>query len=280
MTCITASQPTPPARGNLSFSPKAHALALTVSILCAGVLISAFPQAIRASPSGNAGQSTFDFAISAGSLSNALLQFSETSGKRVLFNADLVRGLNSSGLYGRYSTEQALRQLLAGSGLTPRETGSGSVTLERAPKEPAPPPSGASTLGAVTVTGKAEYDSADPYNPDYSRPNAFTATKTDTPIMETPMSIQVVPQQVLKDQQVVTVEDAVKNVSSIQRDWGYGSLYDSFIIRGFASSSDYRNGFRLQNYAAETANVERIEVLKGPAAMLYGRVERGAWSIS
>jgi len=114
-----------------------RAIVLMASALCAGLCLALPPTAAAASESSTA-RSAFDFSIPPGSLSGALLQFSEISGKRVLFNADLVRGLDSSGLYGRYSTQQALRQLLAGSGLMPRETGSGSVTLERAPKEPAP----------------------------------------------------------------------------------------------------------------------------------------------
>jgi iron complex outermembrane receptor protein len=52
----------------------------------------------------------------------------------------------------------------------------------------------------VKVSGKPVYDSTDPYNTDYNRTNAVTATKTDTSLMQTPMSVKVVPQQVLKDQ--------------------------------------------------------------------------------
>ena len=54
--------------------------------------------------------------------------------------------------------------------------------------------------------------------PDGSRyftPNASSATRTDTPIRDTPASIQVVPQQVIEDQQVVRVEEALRNVSSV-----------------------------------------------------------------
>jgi iron complex outermembrane receptor protein len=213
------------------------------------------------------------FNIPAQPMDSALTELADRAGLRLLYQADAVGRLMSRPVTGARSPEQALSIMLGGSGLRYRKTADKAITIEKA--RAAEKETEGNLMNPVTVTGRAEYDSADPYNPDYNRATASTATKTDTPIMETPMSVQVVTQQVMRDQQVVTVEEAVKNVSGVQRDWGYGSLYDSFIIRGFASSSDYRNGFRLQNYAPETANVERIDVLKGPAAMLYGRVEPG-----
>jgi len=212
---------------------------------------------------------TYNVDIPAQPLSSALEALAQQTGIKPFYSDSLVAGKIARAVSGRLTAEQALSRLLSGSGSSHRFNGDKAVAIT------ADAETDAKTLPPVTVSGQAEYDSTDPYNSDYSLPNASTATKTDTPIMETPMSIQIVPKQVLKDQQVITVEDAVKNVSGVQRDWGYGSLFDSFIIRGFASSSDYRNGFRLQSYAPETANVERIEVLKGPAAMLYGRIEPG-----
>ncbi|HAP38482.1 MAG TPA: hypothetical protein DCQ94_01870, partial [Nitrospira sp.] len=109
----------------------------------------------------------------------------------------------------------------------------------------------------------------------YAVERAATATKTDQPIMETPVSIQVVPRAVMDDQQVISVGDALKNVSGVQPG-GY-TFYDNFILRGFeANASTYRNGLRHQaTTALETANLDVIEVLKGPASVLYGRAEPG-----
>lgn len=110
----------------------------------------------------------------------------------------------------------------------------------------------------------------------YYVPEATTATKTDTPIMETPAAIQVVPQQVLKDQQVVRLEDTYKNVSGVDAGFGYQNFYDDVYIRGFlANGNIFRTGFRQQYFAFDTADLDRVEVLKGPAAMLYGRIEPG-----
>lgn len=131
-------------------------------------------------------------------------------------------------------------------------------------------------LPAMNVVDKAELEETDPYNSDYRRKSATTATKTDTPLMQTPMSVQIIPQQILKDQQVIRLEDALKNISGVSREQSYGPIYDSFMLRGFsANASVYRNGLRLAEQSFETANLQQIEVLKGPASILYGRIDPG-----
>src|SRR5690606_22613978 len=95
------------------------------------------------------------------------------------------------------------------------------------------------------------------------------------PIMETPVSIQVVPQQVLKDQQAYRIQDAVKNVSGVQQRFSTGG-HDRFVVRGFdLDEVVYRNGIRLRGLNFDLANVQQVEVLKGPASVLYGRTEPG-----
>ena len=106
------------------------------------------------------------------------------------------------------------------------------------------------------------------------------ATKTDTPILETPLSVQVVPQEVLQDQQVTRIEQAVRNVSGVyQTRAAFSDFADQFVIRGFLSNQVvYRDGFRIDTGSSgkhETTDIEQIEVLKGPASILYGRIEPG-----
>ncbi|MCQ8130488.1 TonB-dependent receptor [Methylomonas sp. WSC-6] len=237
------------------------------------LLLTAHTQTASAAPDNAASEQTANFAIPAGSLSDALLQFSETSGQKVLFNADLVRGLRSGGLQGRFTVPQALQRLLSGSGLAPRATGSGSVTLEKASSVE---PRSSATMPAVTVTGKNIYDATDPYNPDYSLPNATTATKTNTPIMETPISVQVVSKAVMHDQQAIQLGDAIKNVSGVFQGFTFGGFGEEFMIRGFNTNyANYLDGFRWPVSRMPLANAERIEVVKGAAANLYGRITPG-----
>ncbi|MGQ0594441.1 MAG: TonB-dependent siderophore receptor [Gammaproteobacteria bacterium] len=126
-------------------------------------------------------------------------------------------------------------------------------------------------LPGITVTGERWDETG------YHVPNAATATKTETPLMETPVSIQIVPQQVLRDQQVIRFDEALENVSGVYRLGGDG-IVEGFLLRGFQADAYYRDGVRVQFLdvgVRETANLERIEVLKGPAAVLYGRIEPG-----
>ncbi|WP_181049965.1 TonB-dependent siderophore receptor, partial [Methylobacter tundripaludum] len=147
------------------------------------------------------------------------------------------------------------------------------VTLEKAPVSKA---AGSTTLSGVTVKGQRQYDPNDPYNTDYAVPNANSATKTDTPIMETPVAVQVIPRAVMQDQQAVQVGDAVKNVSGVFQGATWGGFSEEFMIRGFNTSyANYLDGFRWPSSRLATANAERIEVVKGAAANLYGRIQPG-----
>ncbi|MEH1907455.1 TonB-dependent siderophore receptor [Nostoc sp.] len=109
----------------------------------------------------------------------------------------------------------------------------------------------------------------------YSVPDASTATRTDTPTRDIPQSIQVIPQQVIKDQQITRISDAARNVSGVTPQGGYAGATDNYNIRGFTTYDNLRNGFYAQDNFVNPTNIERIEVLKGPASVLYGQFEPG-----
>ena len=129
----------------------------------------------------------------------------------------------------------------------------------------------------IVITGGAD----EGYNPS----NASTVTRTDTPLRDIPQSIQVVPQQVLEDRRPRSITEAVETVSGVV-DGGnhFGSPSGARIIRGFsqgfaerASGGNYRNGFRDGGFFTLTGidTVERVEILKGPASVLFGAAEPG-----
>lgn len=137
-----------------------------------------------------------------------------------------------------------------------------------------------STLPEVTVRASEIRESA--YGPveGYRAERTGTATKTDTPIRELPAAIQVVPKQVIEDQQATRIADVVENVSSVRPGSTFGNRADSFIVRGFPTQLSARDGF-LSNQLfgdpgfIDLASVERVEILKGPASVLYGLGDPG-----
>jgi iron complex outermembrane recepter protein len=110
----------------------------------------------------------------------------------------------------------------------------------------------------------------------YKVPDASTATKTDTPLLEIPQAIQVIPRQIIEDQKVQRVADVLRNVSGVTVKTDYAGT-DGYTIRGFDTNANLRNGFRQDSFTGftDTATLERIEVLKGPASVLYGQLEPG-----
>jgi iron complex outermembrane receptor protein len=240
--------------------------AIGILPLCLGWLAIATPLSAQAETPAIG--STRSFNIDPQPLYSALSALAEQSGVQFVYNSALVKGVSSPGVSGRYSLEGALKRLLVGSGVSYYFGAGNTVTLE---KTTGLEPQSAATMQAVTVIGKTDLDPDDPYNLSYTRTNTALATKTDTPLMETPASIQVVNKAVLHDQQSYRLQDAIKNVSGVQSYHSYGGEHEQFVMRGFLQSTvNYRNGIRIPFTKFDLANVERVEVIKGASAMMYG----------
>jgi iron complex outermembrane recepter protein len=111
----------------------------------------------------------------------------------------------------------------------------------------------------------------------YRVQEATTGTRTDTPVRDIPQSIQVIPQQIIRDQQVVKLEEALTNVSGLIYGGTDTATETRFSIRGFDNAPILIDGFKQYTYPGvpEVANLERVEVLKGPASILYGEIQPG-----
>ncbi len=109
----------------------------------------------------------------------------------------------------------------------------------------------------------------------YSAPSSASATRTDTPLVEVPQSVQVVTQTMLKEQDSHSLADALVNVSGVRATKPQEALFAQPIVRGFPAEI-YMNG--LPAFGGTAASIdptsligtERIEVLKGPTSALYG----------
>ena len=273
----------PPVYLDLPLRKLTTTTALPGGLLLMALAVSHAAQAAEPAPKQPVSRQT-TYQIRPQTLDRALVGFSLKSSLQVIADGKLTAGVKSPGVSGRYSTQQALQKLLAGTGVTVQSSRNGTVTLEKAvvaqPQSSAATAS-ATTLKPMTVVGEAVQNPDDPYNTSYNVANASTATKIDTPIMETPFSVTVVPQQVLRDKQVIRVEDAITSVAGVQSSWTNGGTSDVFMIRGFQNTNLYRDSFLLPSALGggttkrQVANLERIEVLKGPGSILFGRNEPG-----
>jgi iron complex outermembrane recepter protein len=101
------------------------------------------------------------------------------------------------------------------------------------------------------------------------------ATKTDTPILDLPRAIQIIPAPLLEDRQVVSVAQAIENVSGVNKT---STFYDAFLIRGFSNAANsYRNSLKTYGITGveDFAFVDHLEVAKGPNSTMYGRIAPG-----
>lgn len=107
-------------------------------------------------------------------------------------------------------------------------------------------------------------------------PQDTNAAKIPAQLRDIPQAVDVVPEEVLRDQRALSIQDALKNVPGVGMSHGDGQR-DQVTIRGFSAISDqFVDGFRDDAlYFRDLSNVDRIEVVKGPAAVLYGRGSSG-----
>ncbi len=112
----------------------------------------------------------------------------------------------------------------------------------------------------------------------YRVPNTSVGTRTDTPLRDIPQTIQVVPQEVLRDQNVTRLQDATRNVAGASQTGSSITDRDQNIrLRGF-DVRVLRNGLRDEDrpdIGFDFANIERVEVLSGPASVLFGNGSPG-----
>lgn len=112
--------------------------------------------------------------------------------------------------------------------------------------------------------------------PTYNAPTATSATKIEAPLRDIPQTVNVIPAQVLRDQAAQSLESALKWVPGVGLSNGDGQR-DQVTIRGFSAISDqFVDGIRDDAlYFRDLSNIEQVEVIKGPASVLYGRGSSG-----
>lgn len=206
---------------------------------------------------------TRSYNIPAGSLENALSQFSSQSGVKILFDDAVIQGKTTQGLAGNYEISAALDQLLKGTDLQPVSHPEGFTIIKLSTESALSPV--VTTLPSIKITASSETSR-------YMATSSTTATKTNTLLRDVPQAISVITENAIKDQSIRSIADAVRYVPGVGVSQGEGNR-DAVIFRGNRSTGDFFvDGIRDDvQYLRDLYNIERIEVLKGPNGMIFGR---------
>lgn len=215
------------------------------------------------------------FSIPSQSVASALVRYSAVTGANVVYDGALPAEARSRAIQGQLSDRQALQQLLSGTGLSYRFGANDTVTISA-------PSSGAAAVDDPNALQPIVLSAGDVPG-SYDATESSVGTKTDTPLRDVPQSIQVVKRSVLEDQQATSLAEALENVSNVRESATSANRASSYMSRGFASNSYAVDGVMLDGagnnpeYSTEPdmAGIERVEVLKGPASVLYGRGQPG-----
>ena len=199
-------------------------------------------------------QTAFRFDIPAGSLEGALAAFKQITGVTVSIGSSLgatVRNIYSPGVRGTFSPSQALDRLLDGTGLAHRLSGANAYAID---------------VRAVSESVEVRATLLD------TGAGSTTATRTLTPLRDVPQSVTVITRHTIADQSMQSMADVVRYVPGVGMGQGEGNR-DTPILRGNGTTADFFvDGVRDDvQYFRDLYNVERVEALKGPNAMIFGR---------
>lgn len=248
------------------------ALALATQLGYGGLIMLPATFATQALAQSSAqAENVLNFDIAGGELTDVLNQFAKASGIYLSADSALTRGKQSNGLKGAYSIDQGLHELLQNSELTFQWRDTETISIQ---------PLSTEQLRPVTVTGSPYKEYATGPVNGYVATRSASGTKTDTALIETAQAISVITQDQITIQGAETPSQALRYTPGVVAElYGNDSRFDWVRIRGF-SANEYLDGMALPkgSYAwprMELYGINRAEVLRGPASVLYGSTPPG-----
>ena len=248
--------------------------ALLASVALEGITVSG---AAWAQPAGT--QGTRQFNIPAQALTDALVQFGYQSGLQVAADGNVAASVTSNAVSGSHTPSEALGRLLAGTGLTFHFTSANTVQVQKLGNAPA----GVMQLDPVKVQGQDVPSQAmiDNLPPAYAGGMVARGGQVgilgNRDFMDTPFDMTTYTSQKIENQQAATVADVVNTDPSVRVTSPMNGMLDAYYIRGFPIAEGNFGEIAFDgvygvapNYRVFTDYVERIDVIAGPTAMLFG----------
>ncbi|AZE13973.1 Ferric siderophore receptor, TonB dependent [Pseudomonas chlororaphis subsp. aureofaciens] len=211
--------------------------------------------------------------LPAAPLASTLNQIASQAGLALSLNPSLAAGKTSAPVKGQFDAAGALREALRGTGLQLEQSSAGTYSLVAIPD-------GVVALPETSITGQQAYESAWGPVDGYLATRTAAGTKTDTSLVEAPRSISVATRQQMEDRNVQNLDDAVRYMPGIvSASYGSDTRYDWMRVRGF-EPTQFLDGLPLPrgvyaNPKAETWNLDRLALLRGPASSVYGQTPPG-----
>ncbi|AZD82318.1 TonB-dependent siderophore receptor [Pseudomonas chlororaphis] len=211
--------------------------------------------------------------LPAAPLASTLNQIASQAGLALSLNPSLAAGKTSAPVKGQFDAAGALREALRGTGLQLEQSSAGTYSLVAIPN-------GVVALPETSITGQQAYESAWGPVDGYLATRTAAGTKTDTSLVEAPRSISVATRQQMEDRNVQNLDDAVRYMPGIvSASYGSDTRYDWMRVRGF-EPTQFLDGLPLPrgvyaNPKAETWNLDRLALLRGPASSVYGQTPPG-----
>ncbi|WP_201282498.1 TonB-dependent siderophore receptor [Novosphingobium sp. TCA1] len=270
----------------MTISMKTRGGARASGRLMAAVLLAGTTMGLSAGLAAPAlAQEARSYDIPAGALADVLNTYARQAGVELAYRAELTAGISSPGLKGSFSPAEALSRILAGSGLTFRQTGPRAFTLEAAPRTA----DGTIQLGPVQVQGSDGGTggslaalTSDPAVSEGTRSYTVRSTSTATKLAlsprETPQSVSVVTRQKMDDQNVQSLDDIARTTTGITYT-ELGTDRSTYYARGSEITDIQFDGIPSnisENYSMDvmsTANMaiyDRVEVVRGANGLLQG----------
>ncbi|RSZ42730.1 MULTISPECIES: TonB-dependent siderophore receptor [unclassified Variovorax] len=246
--------------------------------VAAGWLVPAGSARAQARPAEAPARAGFD--IPPGALEDSLSTFARQAGITLSFDPALVRGKSAGPIQGSRTVPEGLAELLSPHRLEAVPGTSGAYAVRPAAAASAAVSGTGAALPTVTVTTAGER--ADGQVDGYVARRSATATRIDTPLLETPRAVTVITRAQMDDQAVHTVEQSLRYSAGVLTEVsGYDTRFASLTVRGFAPA-EYLDGFKLPTnsfatrWLVEPQALERVELLKGPGAVYDPSAPGGA----